>query len=241
MSIFSFRLAVVAVAAAAVFSGACGDAQEGRGGRGGAAPTSAFGPGQPAFHPTSPNFAGPLAEAPPPVRSGAGPGSRGATNDVAPVAAPTSVAGQTSRKVDTPARFAGGIAAQNAARADAGLKSLVWSVAREDEARTAVASIAAQTCSRSLAERMGLANDVSAYWAPAMRQLDGTGAAQDLSSSFVVSEWLQERSRYSASGCSRKGACENYTRMIRPAARTIGCAIAVCSDQSQVWACRYGD
>src|SRR4051794_1626502 len=53
----SLRLAVVAVAAVAVFGGACGDAQEGHGGRGGSAPAAGFGPGQSAFRPSGPGLA----------------------------------------------------------------------------------------------------------------------------------------------------------------------------------------
>ena len=191
--------------------GGCAKAAPGHPGRGAAPAASAFSPEQPALPVSAPDLAKPEA--------GPAPG-----------------------KAEAPSRFAGGLLAQNAARADFGLQPLAWAAAQEAEARAAVAAISALTCSRALADRMGASHDVSAYWAPSVRQLDGAGSVQELSSSFVVSEWLQERAQYSAAaGCARKNACDNYLRMIRPTARTVGCAIALCADQSQVWACRYGE
>lgn len=225
----SLRYACLALAAA-LFGAACGDAQEvSRSGRSAAAPASAPPPASGSAHSNSAN----VAQARP---------ATGTASAASGSAQPVAVVGQTARRVDPPARFAPGVQAQNNARSDAGLKALVWSTAREDEAQAIVNAASAQTCSRQLADRMSAEKDVSSYWAPPVRLLDGTGAAQDISSSFVVSEWLQERAHYNpTTGCDRKGSCENYSRIARPGAHTVGCAVAICADRSQIWACRYGD
>ncbi len=148
---------------------------------------------------------------------------------------------QTARKVDPPARFVDGVKAQNSARAEVRLQPLVWSTAREDEARDALASLTG-SCSSSKTERMGVTKDVSVYFSSPMRMLDGVNAIQELSGAFVVSEWLQQKSHYDpVAGCDRKGSCEAWIRMSRPSARTVGCAITTCADRSQIWACKYGD
>lgn len=184
-----------------------------------------------------------------PSRVGEGSGSRGtpagppaAASDSRPAPPPAASTASTARRVTPPPKFAGGLDVQNQARASAGRPPLIWSVARAEEAQAALASIAGQTCSRGSAERLGAAKELATYWAPASRMLGGVGAAQNLSSQFIASEWLSEKASYDPiAGCRLRGACDNYSRIIRASATTVGCGMTICADQSQIWACRFGD
>jgi pathogenesis-related protein 1 len=235
MSRTPFRSVLAALAAAALLGAGGAQAQEGsRGGRiqpGGA-------PRGQAVPPVTANLnsSRPAVQ---PALPGQGVRSAGAAQ-TRPAAA---IAGQTARRVDPPARFVTAVQSQNQARAAAGAPPLVWSAAREDEARAAATAIAsANSCTRTATDRAGRERDVSVYWGASMRMLDGSNAVQDLSANYIVSEWLTQKSRWDATlGCSRPGECDAYQRIIRPAARTVGCAVAICSDRSQIWACKYGD
>lgn len=142
-----------------------------------------------------------------------------------------------------PKSVAGMLSAQNAARARLNLPPLAWSADLTAAAESTAKSIAETACSRTHAERGGGASSSAVYWAPGVRGLDGRGRAQDLSASYVVTEWNAGRADYDpARGeCRRTGACEQYARMVAPSAREVGCSKAVCSSQAQVWACHYAD
>jgi pathogenesis-related protein 1 len=140
-----------------------------------------------------------------------------------------------------PKSVAGMLSAQNAARARLNLPPLAWSADLTAAAESTAKSIAETACSRAHAERAGGASSSAVYWAPGVRGLDGRGRAQDLSASYVVSEWIAGRADYDPvrGECRRTGACEQYARMVEPPIREVGCAKAVCSSQAQVWACHY--
>ena len=142
-----------------------------------------------------------------------------------------------------PKMLAGMLNAQNAARARLGLPELTWSVELAARAGETAKSIAApRTCSRTAVEREGETATAAVYWASGIRMFSGGSAAQEISPSFVVSEWQEASADYDkATGeCERAGACRSFAHMANAAARTVGCAKTVCDSQAQVWACHYG-
>jgi len=142
-----------------------------------------------------------------------------------------------------PKALAGMLNAQNAARAKLGLPELSWSAELATRAGETAKSVAApRTCSRTAVEREGETATAAVFWVSGIRMFSGGSAAQEISPSFVVSEWQEASADYDkATGeCERAGACQSFAHMANPAAKTVGCAKTVCDSQAQVWACHYG-
>jgi hypothetical protein len=142
-----------------------------------------------------------------------------------------------------PKALAGMLNAQNAARARLGLPELTWSVELAARAGETAKSIAVpRTCSRTAVEREGETATAAVYWASGIRMFSGGSAAQEISPSFVVSEWQEASADYDKATreCERTGACRSFALMADPAVARVGCAKTVCDSQAQVWACHYG-
>jgi pathogenesis-related protein 1 len=56
-----------------------------------------------------------------------------------------------------------------------------------------------------------------------------------------VDAWGSEKKDYNRASntCARGKMCGHYTQVVWRTTTDIGCARAVCSDQSQVWVCNY--
>lgn len=126
-----------------------------------------------------------------------------------------------------PFEMTGMLAAQNETRARMGLSALKWSTDMETAAKAVVKAGAVGSCGQSSAEKAGKKGDASIFWAPGLRRL-GQPTAQDILARYVVSRWADAKS-------------DQITRMTAPKARTVGCAKVLCPNQTQVWACKYGD
>jgi pathogenesis-related protein 1 len=149
-------------------------------------------------------------------------------------------AGSFAGMAGEPKSMAGMLAAQNEARARVGLPPLVWApelAARAD----ATVKQAAASCRASDADKIGKAVDASIYWAAGLPRMGGESTAQDILPSYLVAQWKDGRADLDmASGqCRRTGACEPYSRMVAPLAKTVGCAKVTCPSQAQIWACHY--
>jgi pathogenesis-related protein 1 len=139
-----------------------------------------------------------------------------------------------------PKAMAGILAAQNEARARLGLTSLTWSGALAARADATVKAIGG-ACTQSAVYKAAKDGNASVYWIAPLRRLGGGAKAQDIGASFIVSEWSAGRGEYdlATAVCRKSGICEQYARMVAPAARAVGCAKVVCASQAQVWACHY--
>lgn len=170
-----------------------------------------------------------------------GPQASGVLPGAPSVSTSTGTTAQASVVPSEPKSMTGMLAAQNSVRTQLKLSPLTWSNDLTARAETTAKSAAEGGCSRSLAERAGETRSAGIYWAPGVRRLDGGGKPQDISPAFLVSEWKVGRADYDAvrGECRREGACEQYARMVAPAARAVGCSKAVCANRAQVWACHY--
>lgn len=75
------------------------------------------------------------------------------------------------------------------------------------------------------------------FWAGAW----SNGPMQDISSTRVVDSWSSEKSNYNYADnrCAEGKVCGHYTQVVWKNTTSVGCAVAVCQDNSQVWACQY--
>lgn len=141
-----------------------------------------------------------------------------------------------------PAELAGMLDAQNQIRVRLGLDPLVWSAALTEAAKDGARAASKGACTMSSTANAVRDQDVSLYWAAAIRRLGGAGAAQDIPAPYVVARWREGRAAFEAGDQScRSGSsdCRAYARMVAPANREIGCARVLCPSQAQVWVCQY--
>lgn len=167
-------------------------------------------------------------------QAGGGITSAGATVTAKPVAKPISES----------ADMTGMLAAQNDARTRLGVSALAWSPELATKAAAAAKAAATGSCSMSTAEKVGKAQNASIFWAAGLSRVGGNGAAQVISPSYLVSRWREGATAYDVSTgqCRTKsGNCEQFSRMVAPKAKGVGCARAICSNRTQVWACLYSE
>ncbi len=163
-------------------------------------------------------------------------------DQVRPAAASTARVVPSSVPDVEPADLSGMLAAQNQVRARLGLEPLAWSADLTDAARATARTAGEGACTMASTGRSVRGQDVSLYWASALRRLGGVDALQDISPGYVVSRWREGRAAYDAAGgkCPDGSAqCAAYARIVSPDNRAVGCAKLVCPSQAQIWACLY--
>jgi pathogenesis-related protein 1 len=79
------------------------------------------------------------------------------------------------------------------------------------------------------------------YWASPLQYSTGQTEIQKITAKQVADAWGGEKSDYDypSNSCSGGKVCGHYTQMIWGNTSKIGCAKAVCADNSQVWVCNY--
>lgn len=78
-------------------------------------------------------------------------------------------------------------------------------------------------------------------WVGPTRWSDGRFDLYHMTPEMVTGVWADESRnyRYRSNSCKRGKICGHYTQIVWRDTREIGCAKAVCRDQSQVWVCNY--
>ena len=73
------------------------------------------------------------------------------------------------------------------------------------------------------------------------RSSSGQHSLQAVSPTQVVDGWADEKQWYShgTNRCQANKVCGHYTQIVWASTREVGCAKAVCADQSQIWVCNY--
>ena len=146
------------------------------------------------------------------------------------------------RQSPEPKAMAGMLAAQNHVRSQLNLSQLFWSAELAARATETAKAASARACGKSTALRAGEAAGAAVYWAAPLRMFSGGGSAQEISPSFLVSEWQVGAVDYDsvARQCRTGDACRSYARLADPEVRAVGCARNLCDSQAQVWVCQYG-
>ena len=138
----------------------------------------------------------------------------------------------------------------NILRADVGVQELHWSDALARQAATWAEELKKSGCGmkHSHAARVG----ENLYWASPLKTGNRSKGKstwrwsltqQPIKEETVITAWATEQPWYSAATntCDAPPGktCGHYTQMIWTDTREIGCAKAVCNDNSQVWVCNY--
>ena len=79
------------------------------------------------------------------------------------------------------------------------------------------------------------------FWASAIEMATGQNQQQRFTARDVVKAWAEEEKfyDYQTNQCQEGQDCGHYTQMVWHESQQVGCAIAVCGDKSQIWACNY--
>ena len=135
------------------------------------------------------------------------------------------------------------VAAHDRWRAEAGVPGVRWSASLGTAAQQWADHLAQDDgCTLRHAPRSTLGDTgENLYWASAIRWSNGRREAQNIDPPKVVDSWGSEKRDYDAATnrCAPGKACGHYTQVVWRDSREIGCAMATCKDQSQVWVCRY--
>ena len=79
------------------------------------------------------------------------------------------------------------------------------------------------------------------FWASALEHSNGENKSQVITAKEVVNAWAEEEQFYDYQNnkCQSGEDCGHYTQMVWHESQQVGCALAVCPDKSQIWACNY--
>ena len=77
------------------------------------------------------------------------------------------------------------------------------------------------------------------YWASPITWSDGRLELQKVAPKEVAESWASEVQDYDYDTNTCSGVCGHYTQVVWANSTKLGCAMAVCTDKSQVWVCNY--
>ena len=139
----------------------------------------------------------------------------------------------------------GMIGAHNTVRAGLGLPEVAWSDELAEFAREWAQYLSDHNRCR-LKHRPHEGKDAprygeNLYWAGAVQLSTGARAAQRITPHHVVSAWVSESQHYNheKNRCRWGRKCGHYTQVVWKNTRRIGCGMAACPDQGQIWVCNY--
>jgi len=144
-----------------------------------------------------------------------------------------------------PAKFSGLVASHNKVRAKHGLSPLQWSNQLAGYAQQWANELSNnQNCAMlhrpnfgSFKQRFG----ENLFWASPEEWSDGIIKLQQFSAPDIVKAWAEEENfyNYNTNQCQKGEDCGHYTQMVWRESRNVGCAIAICKNKAQIWACNY--
>ncbi len=146
-----------------------------------------------------------------------------------------------------PARFSGIIDSHNQVRAKHNQQPLIWSNSLAQYAQRWVNNLAnTQNCEmihrpNYSGGQFQQVHGENLFWASAIELATGQNQQQQFTPTEIVKAWAEEESfyDYQTNQCQAGQDCGHYTQMVWHESQQVGCAIAVCDDKSQIWACNY--
>jgi uncharacterized protein YkwD len=129
-------------------------------------------------------------------------------------------------------RFAGMTAAHNRVRARLKIAPLEWSPELARFAQKWADKLARRGCDLQHRPRTG--PDAQRH-GENIFAISGAPATADT----VVDAWAAEAEFYDARTNRCKGVCGHYTQVVWRASKRVGCGMATCGDDIEVWVCNY--
>ena len=135
--------------------------------------------------------------------------------------------------------------AHNTVRSKVGIQELIWSDGIADYAQQWAGYLATKNSCRmkhrpwkgEFAQRYG----ENLYWASSIHRDSGKNDRQDIQPEDVVVSWAGEKKHYDYqnNSCKPGKSCGHYTQVVWKNSERLGCAMAFCADNSQIWVCNY--
>lgn len=144
-----------------------------------------------------------------------------------------------------PARLSGIIASHNKVRAKHSLPPLKWSNALAGYAQQWANELSRnRNCSMIHRPNYGIFKQrfgENLFWASPEEWSNGVVKIQQFSAPEIVKAWADEEAYYNyrTNQCKAGEDCGHYTQMVWEESRNVGCAIVVCPNKAQIWACNY--
>ncbi len=146
-----------------------------------------------------------------------------------------------------PEQFSGIIDSHNKVRAKHNVQPLAWSNSLAQYAQQWVNNLAkTQNCEMIHRPNEGggqfqQTHGENLFWASALELSGGQNQQQQFTARQIVKAWAEEESfyNYQTNQCQAGQDCGHYTQMVWHESQQVGCALAVCGDKSQIWACNY--
>ncbi len=146
-----------------------------------------------------------------------------------------------------PAKFQGITDLHNAIRAGHSQPPLKWSDKLASYASQWVNYLASsQNCTMMHRPNAGDSKFKQIYgenlfWASPEIFSSGKSTIQPINIKDVFDAWAEEEQfyNYQKNTCESGKDCGHYTQIVWHETKEIGCAMAVCPDKSQIWACNY--
>ncbi len=142
------------------------------------------------------------------------------------------------------------VAEHNKWRSEAGLSGLKWSEKLAKTAQGWADTLKSRSCAFEHSTGAGYGENI--FWASPAKSANSKDAngnwiwrvkVQDITPRDVVDSWGSEKQwyNYEANSCSapKDKSCGHYTQIVWKRTTEVGCGMAVCSDQSQIWVCNY--
>jgi len=84
-------------------------------------------------------------------------------------------------------------------------------------------------------------NGENLFWSSALEYEDGTNEVETITAKDIIETWASEEDfyNYETNTCMEDADCGHYTQIVWQETKEVGCALAVCEDKSQIWACNY--
>ena len=146
-----------------------------------------------------------------------------------------------------PVQFSGIINSHNQVRAKHHVQPLTWSNTLAQYAQQWVNNLAqTQNCEMIHRPNYGTSlfiqkHGENLFWASAIELTTGQNQLQKITPTDIVKAWAEEEKfyNYQTNQCQAGEDCGHYTQMVWHESQQVGCAMAICADKSQIWACNY--
>ncbi len=128
------------------------------------------------------------------------------------------------------------VAAHNQWRSQVGVPRLKWSEKLVDVAQSWADTLKNRGCGFY---HSGNGYGENLYKASPLIWSNGQRDFQDKTPKEVIDSWGSEIKYYNYANNSCSGVCGHYTQVVWKGTTEVGCAMSVCDDKSQIWACSY--